>query len=75
MFGNKVNQKADIRFDRSTNEVYVIGKAGKEVFRRRRTPQIVSIAHDIYMGEKYGDDYDETEEYLKGKQHGTQTHL
>lgn len=56
MHHTTVNKTADIRLDRNSGEVYVIGKNGKEVFRRKKTPQTVSIAHDIYMVEKYGDD-------------------
>ncbi len=48
-----MKNKADILKDHATNEVVVIGKTGNEVFRKPYTEQFISIAHDIYMCEKY----------------------
>ena len=49
-----MKNKADIIRDHKTNEVVVIDKKGKEVFRQPYSQQTVSIAHDIYMYHKYG---------------------
>lgn len=46
----KVNKTADIFND---NGDVVVVSHGKEVFRRPKTKQIVSIAHCIYMVERY----------------------
>ncbi len=48
-----MTNKADILKDHSTNEVVVIDKQGKEIFRKPYTEQFISIAHDIYMCAKY----------------------
>lgn len=50
----KASCRADIFRDRTTGDIVVIGKTGKEVFRRPDSQQIISIAHAIYMAEKYG---------------------
>lgn len=47
--------RADIFRDHATNDVVVIGKGGKEVFRRPYSRQVTNIAHAIYFAEKYGD--------------------
>ena len=46
---------ADIKLDYDTNEVIVLNAKGKEVFRKPKTEQIISIGRDIYMFHKYGD--------------------
>ena len=48
-----MKNKADILKDHDTNEVVVIDKQGKEIFRKPYTKQFISIAHDIYMCAKY----------------------
>lgn len=48
-----MKNKADILKDHKTNEVVVLDKHGKEIFRKPYTEQFISIAHDIYMCEKY----------------------
>lgn len=48
-----MKNKADIRLDYSTNEVFVLDKKGKEVFRKPKTEQYVSVAHSIYIYHKY----------------------
>jgi len=52
----KIN-KADIRQETIGGVcfVYVVAKNNKECFRREKTTQTVSIAHAIYMCEKYGE--------------------
>lgn len=40
--------KADIMRDHAKNEVVVVDKSGKEIFRRPYNQQFISIAHDIY---------------------------
>ena len=49
-----MKNKADIRLDYSTNEVFVLDKKGKEVFRKPKTEQHISLASSIYMYHKYG---------------------
>lgn len=51
-----MKNKADIFRDHRANDVVVINKKGKEVFRRPYTQQTVSIAHSIYMACKYGEE-------------------
>ena len=53
-----VNDKANIRRDRATNDVVVYDKHGKEIFRRSYSQKTVEIAHSIYMSCKYGDNTD-----------------
>lgn len=48
-----MKNKADILKDHDANEVVVIDKQGKEIFRKPYTKQFISIAHDIYMYAKY----------------------
>ena len=43
--------KADIR--RESGDVVVYDASGKECFRRPYSPQVVSLAHTIYMGCRY----------------------
>ena len=49
--GYIVNEKADIK--KVDKDVVVIDKNGKECFRRLYNQQNISIAHAIYMGNKY----------------------
>ena len=49
-----MKNKADIRLDHSANEVLVLDKKGKEVFRKPKTEQHISLANSIYMYHKYG---------------------
>ena len=51
-----MKNKAAIRTDYETCEVYVLDECGKEVFRRPRTTQNISIAHSVYMYHKYKDE-------------------
>lgn len=44
---------ADIKLDRTTNEVVVLDNKGLEVFRKPKTEQFISIANSIYMCHKY----------------------
>jgi hypothetical protein len=48
-----MQNKADIKLDHATNEVLVLDKKGKEVFRKPKTEQHVSVAHSIYIYHKY----------------------
>lgn len=50
----KQQRRADIFRDRSTGDIVVTDRTGSEVFRHSDSPQIISIAHAIYMSEKYG---------------------
>ena len=46
----KVNKTADIFND---NGDVVVVSHGKEIFRKPKTKQTISIAHCIYMAERY----------------------
>lgn len=48
-----MKNKADIKLDHYTNEVFVLDKKGKEVFRMPKTEQHISIANTLYMYHKY----------------------
>ena len=48
-----MKNKADIFHDRKAGDVVVIDERGKEIFRRKRSEQIISIAHSIYLAHKY----------------------
>ena len=48
--GTDMNKTVVIK--RDGNDIVVVAN-GKEVFRKPKTTQTVSIAHDIYMGYKY----------------------
>ena len=52
-----MKNKSDIKIDHSTGEIVVLNEQGKEIFRREKTAQTVSIAHDIYMYHQYKDDW------------------
>ena len=52
--GKGMKSKADIKLDYSTNEIFVLDKKGKEVFRKPKTEQHISLANSIYMYHKYG---------------------
>ncbi len=46
------NNDVEIKFDYKTKEVVVIENS-KEIFRRPRNEQNISLAFSIYMGAKY----------------------
>ena len=46
------NDTVDIKLDYNTKEVVVVENS-KEIFRRPRTEENISLAHQIYMGAKY----------------------
>ncbi len=46
------NDTVDIKFDYNKKEIIVV-ENGKEIFRRPRSYQNISLAHQIYMGAKY----------------------
>lgn len=48
-----MKNRADIKLDYLTNEVVVLNRKGKEVFRKPKTEQHISIANSIYMYHKY----------------------
>lgn len=48
-----MKNKTDITIDHLTNEIVVLNSKGDEVFRKPKTQQTISIAHDIYMFNKY----------------------
>lgn len=50
-----MKNKADIKLDYNTNNVVVLDKRGKEVFRKPKTEQYILIANSIYMNHKYSD--------------------
>lgn len=50
-----MKNKSDIKLDYTTNEVLVLNKKGKEVFRKAKTEQNISIANCIYMYHKYNE--------------------
>lgn len=60
MYHQKVNKKSDIFREQLTNDVVVIGKTGKVIFRQQYSAQTVGIANALYMCEKYGDDFVES---------------
>ena len=45
--------KADIKLDYKTGDVIVLDAKGKEVFRKPKTEQHISIANAIYMSHKH----------------------
>lgn len=51
-YTKNINKKADI-FQDGNDIVVTDGK--KEVFRKPRSKQTISIAHSIYMAERYKD--------------------
>jgi len=52
--------KAEIGIDHVGNKcyVYVLDEHGKQCFYREKSPNIISIAHTLYMYERYYRDYE-----------------
>lgn len=48
-----MKSKAEIKIDHSTYDVVVLDELGKEVFRKSKTYQNISIANTIFMYHKY----------------------
>ena len=48
-----MKNKADIKLDYATNEVFVLDKKGRDVFRMPKTEQNILIANAIYIYHKY----------------------
>jgi len=54
-----MKNQSNIKLDHTTGEVVVLDEHGKEIFRKPKTEQYVSIANDIYMYHRYKDEWNE----------------